>query len=77
MAVEVTVPTDQWEDDTDAVVTQWFASEGATVQEGALIGEIMVEKVQIEIHAPATGVMEIVVPIDGICRKGDVLARIS
>lgn len=77
MAVEVTVPTDQWQDDTEAVVTQWFVSEGATVREGALIAEIMVEKVQLEIRAPAEGVLEIVVPLDGICSKGDVIARIS
>jgi len=77
MAVDVTVPTDQWEEETEAVVTQWFASEGATVSEGALIGEIMVEKAQLEIHAPAAGVLEIVVPVDGICGKGDVIARIS
>ncbi len=77
MAVDVTVPTDQWEDETEAVVTQWFASDGATVLEGALIGEIMVEKVQLEIRAPAGGVLKIVVPVDGICGKSDVIAQIN
>lgn len=77
MAVEVMVPTDQWSDDAEAVVTLWFASEGATVREGALIAEIMVGKAQLEIRAPADGMLEIVVPIDGICRKGDIIARIN
>ena len=77
MATSVIVPEDLWEEDVEAVITVWFASDGATVKKGALIAEIMVKKVQYEITAPASGVLEVILDVDEIVRKGDEIGRIA
>ncbi|MGE0280576.1 MAG: biotin/lipoyl-containing protein [Rhizobiaceae bacterium] len=77
MAVDVTVPTDLWDGDQEAVITNWLASDGATVEGDALIAEIMVEKIQHEIRAPAAGVINLVKQVDDVIAKGDVIARIG
>ncbi|WP_111735617.1 biotin/lipoyl-containing protein [Roseovarius amoyensis] len=78
MATEVKIPQDLLEDDDmEAVITNWLASDGATVREGALIAEIMVEKSQYEVTAPVDGVLKISRQADDIVRKGDVIGLIS
>lgn len=49
---------DYWPDDVDeaeGVVVNWFASEGREVAEGESICEIQVEKVSVDVPAPAAG----------------------
>lgn len=77
MAADVIVPTGLWEEDVEAVITTWLARDGATVGEGDLIAEIMVEKVQHEIRAPATGALSITKKADEIVTKGTVIGQIS
>lgn len=78
MATEVKVPQDLWQDDDmEAVITNWLANDGAAVRKGALIAEIMVEKSQFEITAPADGVLSIVKQADDIVQKGDVIGQIA
>lgn len=77
MATEIKIPLDLWEEDTEAAVTNWLVSDGGTVQEGALVAEIMTEKVTHEINAPASGTVRIGVPVDGVVKKGDVIGTIE
>jgi len=78
MVTDVKVPQDFWQDDgMEAVITNWLASDGAKVRNGALIAEIMVEKSQFEITAPADGVLTIGKQVDDIVRKGDVIGKIT
>jgi len=77
MATDVTVPSDLWEEDSQAVITTWLARDGASVNEGQLIAEIMVEKVQYEIRAPASGKLSIAKAAEEIIAKGDVIGGIS
>lgn len=77
MATEIVIPVDLWEEDTEAVITSWLASDGATVAKDALIAEIMTEKVQYEIEAPAAGTLNIAKQVDDIVNKGDVIGTIS
>ncbi len=78
MVTDVKVPQDLWQDDgMEAVITNWLASDGANVRNGALIAEIMVEKSQFEITAPADGVLTIGKQVDDIVRKGDVIGKIT
>lgn len=49
---------DAWPDDVDeetGVVVNWFAREGRRVDEGESICEIQIEKVSVDVPAPATG----------------------
>jgi len=78
----VAVEVDQyWPDDADedeGIVSTWFVREGATVEEGDLLCEIQVEKVDADVLAPTDGTLdEILVPEDGEFARGDVLARIE
>ena len=67
-----------WPDDADseeAVVVNWFTREGATVEEGASLCEVQVEKVSVDVLAPADGTLvEIVCDEDDEFRQGDTLA---
>jgi len=77
MAVVVKIPTDLWEENTEAAITSWLVSDGAKVSEGQLIAEIMVEKVQYEIHAPGSGTIKIEQPAEAVVAKGGSIATIS
>ena len=47
-----------WPEDTDeeeGIVANWFYGDGATVDEGETLCEIQVEKVDVDVPAPATG----------------------
>ncbi|MEM1130993.1 MAG: biotin/lipoyl-containing protein [Pseudomonadota bacterium] len=77
MPTDIVVPSDLWEEDEDAVITTWLVSDGATVEEGGLIAEIMTAKVQYEIHAPATGTISIKEEADAVVPKGAVIGTIG
>ena len=77
MALAVTIPTDLWEEDSQAVITAWLANDGAQVREGDLIAEVMVEKVQYEIHAPTSGKLRIAQDVDAVVSKGDRIGSIG
>ena len=74
---DVRIAQDLWDDDKQAVITSWSYDDGATVQEGESIVEIMVEKAQFEIAAPATGVLRIREPEDALVSRGAVIATIE
>jgi pyruvate/2-oxoglutarate dehydrogenase complex dihydrolipoamide acyltransferase (E2) component len=77
MAVAVTIPANLWEEDSEAVITTWLVSDGAAVNEGQLIAEIMVEKVQHEIRAPSSGPIKIDQPAEAVVGKGATIAHIG
>lgn len=75
--VAVTIPTDLWEEDTEAVITTWLVGDGGAVNEGQLIAEIMVEKVQHEVRAPASGTIKITQPAEAVVAKGAEIGTIT
>jgi pyruvate/2-oxoglutarate dehydrogenase complex dihydrolipoamide acyltransferase (E2) component len=74
---DIIIPIDLWAEDREAVITAWLARDGAEVRDGDLLAEIMVEKVQHEIRAPAAGRLTILRQADDIVRKGDAIGRIG
>lgn len=62
--IPVTIPTTLWESDgtEEAVIAEWFVEDGASVERGAPLAEIMVDKVSMELEAPASGVLELRTP---------------
>ena len=72
---------DVWPEDTDedeAVVVNWFLNEGSRVEAGDDLCEFQVEKVSVDVPAPATGTLaEIALEEDDEFERGAVLAWIS
>ncbi|ELZ25329.1 lipoyl domain-containing protein [Natrinema limicola] len=72
--------SDRWPDDVDedvGVVVNWFVAEGGQVEEGDSICEFQVEKVSVDVPAPATGTLaEIAIGEDEEFERGDRLALI-
>lgn len=73
---EVRVPLDLWAEDDKAESIVWLFPNGAEVNEGDLIAEILVEKATMELYAPATGTLRIGIGADVIDR-GQLLASIE
>lgn len=74
---DIIIPTNLWEEDEETVITTWLVSDGATVEEGALVAEIMTAKVQYEILAPASGTVTIKEQADAVVSKGAVIGTIT
>jgi len=65
------------EDVDEGIVANWFVREGRTVEAGETICEIQVEKVSVDVPAPAAGeVTEVLVGEGDEFTRGDPLARI-
>jgi pyruvate/2-oxoglutarate dehydrogenase complex dihydrolipoamide acyltransferase (E2) component len=75
--VDVVVPEEAADESNPASVTHWFFEDGATVNDGDLICELMVEKVAIEVRAPSSGRLKILVPVDSLVVRHDRLAEIG
>lgn len=75
--IDIVIPPDLWDTDDEGVILTWIYADGATVEKGRLITEMMVEKVQLELTAPATGRLRILAPPDTVVKKGQVIGRIE
>lgn len=74
---DVRIPEDMWDDDKEGVIVSWLYRDGATVREGEVLCEIMVEKVQSDLLAPASGTLHIVEEADEVVSKGQLIASIE
>lgn len=77
----VAVTLAEWPDDADSdegVVVNWFAREGAAVEESDSLCEIQIEKVSVDVLAPLDGTLaEVVRGEDDEFARGDTLAWIE
>ena len=61
----------------EGTIAEWLVEPGAEVTEGQVIARVETEKVDAELEAPATGVLEqITVPAGKTVAVGTVVARI-
>lgn len=74
---EVKIADDLWDDDRQAVITSWSYDDGTRVEQGDSIAEIMVDKAQLEITAPASGILHIREREDAVVSRGAVIATID
>ncbi|NIH80243.1 MULTISPECIES: biotin/lipoyl-containing protein [Amycolatopsis] len=65
------------EPDAEGVLATWFAGDGDRVGEGDLIAEVAVDKVDVEVPAPAAGVLRLLVQEGEVVKQGEVIARIE
>ncbi len=77
MSTAITVPEDLWEGDNEGVITAWLVDDGHQVSQGDLVAEVMVEKAQYEIEAPAAGRLAITKQEDEVVAKGTTIASLD
>jgi pyruvate/2-oxoglutarate dehydrogenase complex dihydrolipoamide acyltransferase (E2) component len=65
------------EADAEGVLATWFVADGDQVSEGALIAEVAVDKVDMELTAPASGVIHLLAKEGDVRKQGAVIARIE
>jgi pyruvate/2-oxoglutarate dehydrogenase complex dihydrolipoamide acyltransferase (E2) component len=61
----------------EGVLATWFVGDGEPVNEGDLIAEAAVDKVDMEIVAPASGVIRLLVGEGDVAKQGTVIARLE
>ncbi len=74
---DIVVPQDLWDSEDEGVLAKWVCADGSAVQKGALIAEITVEKAELELQAPASGRLKILVQPETTIRKGQVVGTIE
>lgn len=77
MSVDIVIPKEAWGDSLDAVVVTWIYQNGATVAQGRPIAEVMVEKAQIEVVAPASGRLTILAGPETVIGRDQIVGRIE
>lgn len=75
----VRIPADVWGDaEGEGLLERWLVAEGAHVQKGQLLAEAVIVKSNIEVTAPADGVLtHILVPAEGTFAPGQDLALLA
>ena len=63
--------------DAEGTVATWFAEDGDHVDEGQLIAEVAVDKVDTEVTAPAAGTVEHRADEGDVIKQGSVIAVIT
>jgi pyruvate/2-oxoglutarate dehydrogenase complex dihydrolipoamide acyltransferase (E2) component len=74
---DIVVPMDLWDTDEEGVMFEWVFPDGAVVERDTLVAELTVDKAQLELSAPASGRLRILVQPGTSIRKGQVLGRIE
>jgi len=73
----ITIGSDMWDGEDEGVLNTWLYANGAQVNEGDIVAEIMVEKVEMEVLAPASGTLTIVAEPESVIAKGSVIGSIA
>lgn len=60
----------------EGVVATWFMADGESVTEGDLLAEVAVDKVNVEVEAPASGTLRVLVKEGEVVRQGAPIASI-
>jgi pyruvate/2-oxoglutarate dehydrogenase complex dihydrolipoamide acyltransferase (E2) component len=76
LTTEVVVPGDLCADGAAAVV-MWLYEDGDVVGEGSVIAELVVEKVDVDLPAPASGTLRLLVPHEAEVAQGARIALIE
>jgi pyruvate/2-oxoglutarate dehydrogenase complex dihydrolipoamide acyltransferase (E2) component len=74
----VRVPLDLWaEDDRSESRVVWLCPDGAVVEEGEVIAEILVDKTILELYAPVSGTLNLKVAPDIVIDRCQLVATID
>lgn len=74
---KIIIEQDLWEEDQEGVITAWLFDDGDQVSEGDALADVMVEKVQHEVHSSATGTLKILKEAEQVVNKGDEIGEVT
>lgn len=75
---DILIPDDLWEGDPDeAVIATWLYADGAQVSSGSVVAQLMVEKAQLDLPAPASGQLHILAAAETVVHRGTCVARVG
>lgn len=75
---DINVPDGLWsEKDKTGSIVVWLYADGAHVNEGDVVAELMVEKVTFEIESPASGTLRIAVEAEVPVEMGALLGTVE
>jgi pyruvate/2-oxoglutarate dehydrogenase complex dihydrolipoamide acyltransferase (E2) component len=74
---EVRVPEAVWADGGEPVITAWLFRDGEVVSRGAVLAELAVEKAQVELEAPCSGRLKILVDAETPITRDQAVAVIE
>lgn len=63
--------------DAEGVLATWYVSDGDQVAEGDLIADVAVDKVDMEVTAPAAGTVRLLVAEGETAKQGTPIARLG
>lgn len=75
--IDIRVPEDLWQDERPGVIVSWLYRDGARVEEGKVITELMVEKAQMEVFAPTSGRLKILCEPEAVVVRGQIIGHID
>lgn len=61
----------------EGVVSTWFVTDGQRVAEGQLLAEVQVDKVAVEVPAPAAGTVHLLVAENDAVNQGSPIATVG
>mgnify|MGYP001365854571 CR=1 FL=1 len=67
---DIVIAQDAWDEDIEGSLLTWIYPDGSDVKAGDIIAEITVEKLQVDIAAPADGVLSHAVSEGDLVSKG-------
>lgn len=75
--MDVTVTDEHLGSEDEADVSSWLVASGTAVTLGQPIAELETSKVQVQVEAPAAGILTIVVEAGAVIEPGAVIAQIA
>lgn len=75
--MDIVVNEDLIGDEDEAEIAEWAVADGAVVSVGDVIGSLETSKVQMDLEAPAAGVIHLKVAVGDVIPAGTVIASIS
>jgi pyruvate/2-oxoglutarate dehydrogenase complex dihydrolipoamide acyltransferase (E2) component len=75
--VDVTITEELLGEESEADLSAWLVTDGDQVQAGQAIAQIETAKVMLDVEAPSTGTIELVVEAGAVFDIGATIARIA
>jgi pyruvate/2-oxoglutarate dehydrogenase complex dihydrolipoamide acyltransferase (E2) component len=74
---DLVIAEDLWDGDSTGFISAWLARDGEQVTAGAVVAEVMVEKVSYDLVAPIDGTLIVLMPEEEPFDKGATVGRIA